>query len=196
MELVRCAKIIQGSIPTRIEVTNGQAVETITMQELNYVANISDDKPVSKCLTVQHDKLINYTLTKTNDVVIGLSSGKAMVIESNREDKLVLSNLAIIRVNDQDMVDPYYLCWYINNNIGALKKMQQGTYSVSIIPLSMLKGLDITLLPISKQRLIGKIYDLKRRRDRLTQIIEKKKSEILSQKIVNVFEKEVKNGKE
>ena len=196
MELVKCATIIQGCIPTRIEVASGQSVETITMQELNYIANISDDKPILKYLTVQYDKLTNYTLTQANDVVIGLSSGKAIVIEPNREDKLVLSNLAIIRVNDLNVVDPYYLCWYINNNIGTLKKMQQGTYSVSIIPLSMLKGLDITLLPISKQRLIGKIYDLKRRRDRLTQIIEKKKSEILSQKIVNVFEKEVKNGKE
>lgn len=48
MELQSLANIIQGNIPTRIEVTTGQSVETITMQELNYIANVSDDLPIEK----------------------------------------------------------------------------------------------------------------------------------------------------
>ena len=194
MELNHLAKIIQGNIPTRIEVPIGQSIETITMQELNYIANVSDDLPVAKYLTVQSDKVESYSLTKQFDVVVGLSSGKAIVIEQSRADKLILSNLAIIRIKDMNKVDPYYLCWYINNNKAEIKKMQQGNTAVSIIPLSILKSFDIALLPIEKQRLIGKVSELKRQRDRITHAIETKKSDVLSQQLMKLFEKESKDG--
>lgn len=194
MELQSLANIIQGNIPTRIEVTTGQSVETITMQELNYIANVSDDLPIEKYITVQDDKIGTYSLTKKYDVVVGLSSGKAIVIESKRADKLILSNLAIIRIKDMSKVNPYYLCWFINNNRAAIKKMLQGTSAVSIIPLSMLKSFEVTLLPIETQRTIGKISELKRQRDRLTHSIETKKTDILTQQLMKIYEKELQNG--
>lgn len=197
MKLQSLANIIQGNIPTRIEVTTGQSIETITMQELNYIANVSDDLPIAKYITVQSDKIGTYSLTKEYDVVVGLSSGKAIVIESNRADKLILSNLAIIRIKDISEVDPCYLCWYINNNTAALKqlkKLKQATTAVSIIPLSMLKSFEVTLLPIEKQRTIGKISELKRQRDRLTHSIETKKTDILTQQLMKIYEKELQNG--
>lgn len=194
MELQHIANIIQGNIPTRIETSIGLSVETITMQELNYIANVSDDLPVEKKITIQGDKLESYSLTKEKDVVVGLSSGKAIVIESNRANKLILSNLAIIRIKDTEKVDPYYLCWFINSNKAAIKKMQQGTSAVSIIPLSMLKSFEVELLPIETQRTIGKINELKRQRDRLTHSIETKKTDILTQQLMTIYEKERKNG--
>ena len=194
VELKSIATIIQGNIPTRIEVPTGQSIETITMQELNYIANVSDDLPVEKYITVQSDKIGTYSLTKKYDVVVGLSSGKAIVIESKRADKLILSNLAIIRIKDMSKVDPYYLCWFINNNRAEIKKMQQGTSAVSIIPLSMLKSFEVTLLPIETQRTIGKISELKRQRDRLTHSIETKKTDILTQQLMKIYEKELQNG--
>lgn len=194
MELKSIATIIQGNIPTRIEVPTGQSIETITMQELNYIANVSDDLPVEKYITVQSDKIGTYSLTKKYDVVVGLSSGKAIVIESKRADKLILSNLAIIRIKDMSKVDPYYLCWFINNNRAEIKKMQQGTSAVSIIPLSVLKSFEVTLLPIETQRTIGKISELKRQRDRLTHSIETKKTDILTQQLMKIYEKELQNG--
>lgn len=194
MELQQLASIIQGNIPTRIEVDFGKKIETITMQELNYIANVSDDLPVEKNLIVQNDKVNTYTLTKQYDVIVGLSSGKAMVIESNRANKLILSNLAIIRIKDSNQLDPYYLCWFINNNKNTIKKMQQGTASVSIIPLTLLKIFDVPLIPIKTQQIIGKISELKRQRDRLTQIIENKNTEMLTQQLAKIFEKETKDG--
>ncbi len=197
MELQHIASIIQGNIPTRIEVDIGQSIETITMQELNYIANVSDDLPVEKYITVNENKLPTYSLTKKHDVVVGLSSGKAIVIESKRADKLILSNLAIIRINDSNILDPFYLCWFINNNNSALKqlkKLKQATTAVSIIPLNMLKSFEVTLLPIETQRTIGRISELKRQRDRLTHSIETKKTDILTQQLMKIFEKELQDG--
>ena len=84
VELKQLASIIQGNIPTRIEVSEGVSIETITMQELNYIANVSDDLPVEKHIVVQGDKLNTYSLTQNKDVVVGLSSGKAIVIDNKR----------------------------------------------------------------------------------------------------------------
>lgn len=198
MELQNLANIIQGNIPTRIEVSTGQSIETITMQELNYIANISDEPPVEKYITVHSDKINSYSLTKEKDVVVGLSSGKAIVIESQRANKLVLSNLAIIRINDTNELDPYYLCWFINNSNTALKqlkKMQQGNAAVSIIPLSLLKSFRIELLPVKTQKLIGRINELKRQRDRLTHTIELKNNDVLTQQLITIYEKEKNDGK-
>lgn len=196
MDLQDLANIIQGNIPTRIEVSSGQPIEPITMQELNYIANVSDDLPVEKYITVQSDKLENYSLTKEKDVVVGLSSGKAIVIESMRANKLILSNLAIVRVKDTEKIDPYYLCWFINSSkssLKQLKKIQQGNAAVSIIPLNLLKCFDIELLPIETQRIIGKISELKRQRDRVNHSIETKKSNILTQQVMTIYEKERKH---
>ncbi len=195
MELKQLASIIQGNIPTRIEVSEGVSIETITMQELNYIANVSDDLPVEKHIVVQGDKLNTYSLTQNKDVVVGLSSGKAIVIDNKRANRLILSNLAIIRIKDTNLLDPYYLCWLINNNKAEIRKMQQGTAAVSIIPLSMLKSFDVTLVPIETQRTIGKIDELKRQRDRITHSIEAKKADVLAQQLMIIYEKESKDGK-
>ncbi len=189
------ASIIQGNIPTRIEVSEGVSIETITMQELNYIANVSDDLPVEKHIVVQGDKLNTYSLTQNKDVVVGLSSGKAIVIDNKRANRLILSNLAIIRIKDTNLLDPYYLCWLINNNKAEIRKMQQGTTAVSIIPLSKLKSFDVTLVPIETQRTIGKIDELKRQRDRTTHSIEAKKADVLAQQLMIIYEKESKDGK-
>ena len=195
MELKQLASIIQGNIPTRIEVSEGESIETITMQELNYIANVSDDLPVEKRIVVQGDKLNTYSLTQNKDVVVGLSSGKAIVIDDKRANRLILSNLAIIRIKDNNLLDPYYLCWLINNNKAEIRKMQQGTTAVSIIPLSKLKSFDVTLVPIEIQRTIGKIDELKRQRDRITHSIEAKKADVLAQQLMIIYEKESKDGK-
>ena len=195
VELKQLASIIQGNIPTRIEVSEGVSIETITMQELNYIANVSDDLPVEKHIVVQGDKLNTYSLTQNKDVVVGLSSGKAIVIDDKRANRLILSNLAIIRIKDTNLLDPYYLCWLINNNKAEIRKMQQGTTAVSIIPLSKLKSFDVTLVPIETQRTIGKIDELKRQRDRTTHSIEEKKADVLAQQLMIIYEKESKDGK-
>ena len=195
VELKQLASIIQGNIPTRIEVLEGESIETITMQELNYIANVSDDLPVEKNIIVQGEKLSTYSLTQDKDVVIGLSSGKAIVIDDKRANRLILSNLAIIRIKDINALDPYYLCWLINSNKAEIRKMQQGTAAVSIIPLSMLKSFDVTLISIETQRTIGKIDELKRKRDRITHSIETKKMDVLAQQLMTLYEKELKDGK-
>ena len=197
MVLSEFAEIIQGNIPTRIEAENGEIIELLTMQDLNYIANVSDEEIVTKHITVQSDKSKSLLFVKEDDVVISLSSCKAIVIGGKTANKLILSNLAVIRICDKEKLDPHFLCWYINKNVSTIKKfkqLQQGTHTVSIIPLSIIKSFEIEMIPISKQRKIGRIYELQRQRYRINQIVEQKKAEVLSYQLMKIFEQEIYNG--
>jgi restriction endonuclease S subunit len=197
MLLSELAEIIQGNIPTRIEVKDGMRVELLTMQDLNYFANLSNEETTTKYIRVQSDRIKSLSFVKEGDVVVSLSSCKAVVIDIKVVNRLVLSNLAIIRIYDKDALDPNFLCWYINRNPNAIKKfkqLQQGTHTVSIIPLSTVKNIDLEIIPISVQRKIGIIYELQRQRYRTNQIIEQKKAGVLSYQLMKIFEQEIYNG--
>lgn len=197
MVLSELAEIIQGNIPTRIEAENGEKIELLTMQDLNYIANVSDEEIATKHIIVQSDKSKALLFVKKDDVVISLSSCKAIVIDSKTENKLILSNLAVIRICDKEKLDPHFLCWYINKNVNTIKKfkqLQQGTHTVSIIPLSIIKSFEIEMISISIQREIGQIYELQRQRYRINQIVEQKKAEVLSYQLMKIFEREICNG--
>ena len=197
MVLSELAEIIQGNIPTRIEAENGEKIELLTMQDLNYIANVSDEEIAAKHITVQSDKSKSLSFVKEDDVFISLSSCKAIVVDDKNANKLILSNLAIIRIFDKEKLDPHFLCWYINKNINTIKKfkqLQQGTHTVSIIPLSIIKSFEIEMASISVQKQIGQIYELQRQRYRMNQVIEQKKAEVLTYQLMKIFEREVCNG--
>ncbi|MDP4043068.1 hypothetical protein [Mycoplasmopsis arginini] len=163
--------IAQGSILTRIKDTDGGILKkAVTMQELSFYNNLSDDQGEPNEVQIDKKRVENAYFTEKGDVLVGLASGKAMVVEEKDEGKLVLSNFFRIRINNINEVDPYYLCWLLNENKDikrATTSLTQGTARVSILPLAFVKELEVKLLPIDKQRKIGQIYDLERRRIRL-----------------------------
>ncbi len=189
-KLDEITNISQGSILTRIEDKSfGTSFETITMSELSYYNLQSDAAPVAKSVLVRDKNIEKCTFTKYHDIVIGLASGKAMVIKKERENKLVLSNFAVLRIKDENIVDPYYLCWVINENSSFSKKMTslfQSSSRVFIILLSDLKEITISLPSIDVQRKIGRIYDLSRQITRLKHSKAELNKKIINQEISNL----------
>lgn len=162
------ADISQGSILTRIkdQVNNGIFSEALTMQELSYYCNQSDDLAAANEVVVDKDRYENCLFSHAGDVLVGLSSGNAMVIEKERAGKLVLSNFAVIRIKDKKKLDPYYLCWMINENNDVKRQLlplYQKTSRVVVIPISTFKDIEIECCSIEKQVKIGKTYDLSRK---------------------------------
>lgn len=162
------ADISQGSILTRIKSqdNNGICSEALTMQELSYYCNQSDDLATVNEVVVDKDRYENCLFSQAGDVLVGLSSGNAMVIENERAGKLVLSNFAVIRIKDKKKLDPYYLCWMINENKDVKRQLlplYQKTSRVVVIPISTFKDIEIECCPIDKQVKIGKTYDLSRK---------------------------------
>lgn len=181
VKLNKIAEINQGNILTRIKSDNQlDEVETdsISMQELSYYIGILDSYDNYAKPKVSSSKLSSCIFTKQKDIVVGLSSRKAMVIEEERSNKLLLSNFALIRV-DTNKLDPYYFCWLFNENLQFQKKLEQkvqGSANVSILPINSLKELEFDLPNINIQKKIGLLYNLYRKRERLCKILIKKEN--------------------
>lgn len=192
-KICEISDITQGSILTRIKaIGSGQVLKAITMQELSYYINASDEKGESNEIVVENKKIDNACFSRKGDILVGLSSGKAMVVEDENNNKLILSNFIRIRINDFNLIDPYYLCWTLNENrdiLRAIVAMTQGTARVSILPLAFLKDIEINIIPIEEQRKIGRIYELSRRRRRIRRNKEVLNYEINNKLLMEVYRK-------
>ena len=192
MNLGELANIVQGSIYTRIkpnsDIDECTLLDTISMQELNSTIGYSNSYEYlgSKVL---NSKLKNCVFTKEFDVVIGLTMQKAMVISKERADKLLLSNFALIQINDTSILDPFYLCWLINESVSFRKKLTMNTQgSAWVTSLSSIRELEIPLIEIGKQRKIGKLYTMTTNKYKLDKLIADKK-EILMKKQIEIIYK-------
>lgn len=182
-KLSEIAEITQGNILTRIK-PGSQFDETIefdsiSMQELSYIVGQSDILEKSSKVKVLKEKESSCVLTKQKDIVVGLSSRKAFVIDETRSNNLLLSNFALIRILDTNILDPHYFCWLLNEDLQFQKyidQKMQGSANVIILSINNVKDMELELPDIEKQKMIGEIYELGRQRDRLSKTILKKTS--------------------
>lgn len=168
IKLNEIADITQGSILTRIKSDNGTKFDAYTMQQLSYYVNSSDEQGDFNTVDVLDDKKPNICLSKKNDLILGLTSGKAMIVEE--DNKLILSNFIRIRINDTNLCNPDFLCWMLNENKEVQKSMKalnQGSTRVGIITPNFIKDLEINLIPVQKQIKIGRVYQLQRKKTRI-----------------------------
>lgn len=182
-KLSEIAEIIQGNILTRLKSTSCSdttiELDAISMQELSYIVGQSDTLENIFKVKILKDKESSCVLTKPKDIVIGLSSRKAFVIDEAHSNKLLLSNFALIRIRDSNLLDPYYFCWLFNEDLRIQKyigKKTQGSANVMVLSINNVKDIELDLPSIEKQRLIGEIYELGRQRDRISKTILKKTS--------------------
>ena len=175
MKLIDIADVSLGTILTRVKPQNELAdcleIDTITMQDLSYVAGYSDYMWSTLLSKISKQKKDKCLLTKESDVVIGLSSQNSMVITKERANKLLLSNFCLVRIKNQELLDPHYFVWLINECKSLNKQLtgsMQGSAYVKMFSLDTIRNLDIDLPAIDVQRKIGKIYSLGIEKDRLS----------------------------
>ena len=188
------SEISLGTILTRVkpksELQSIKQISTISMQELSYICGKDDssfDEIISK---IDIEKVDKCLLTKENDIVIGLSSQMAMVITKERANSLLLSNFCLVRVNDTNLLDPYYFAWLFNENSimkHQLTSSTQGQSYVKMITLDVIRDLELDLPPINKQILIGKIYYQSIRKNRYERRLIELKQLLLNKKLENIL---------
>ena len=178
MKLIDIADVSLGTILTRVkpqnELDDCLEIDTITMQELSYIAGYSDNVWSTLLSKISKQKKDKCLLTKESDVVIGLSSQNSMVITKERANKLLLSNFCLVRIKNQELLDPHYFVWLINECKSLNKQLtgsMQGSAYVKMFSLDTIRNLDIDLPVIDVQRRIGKIYSLGIEKDRLSKRI-------------------------
>ncbi|MFJ6245298.1 restriction endonuclease subunit S [Bacillus bombysepticus] len=119
----------------------------------------------------------NY-LSSAGDVVFSFVSSKAGIVSDLNQGKIINQNFAKLII-EHDHLDSSYLCYALNESHLMKKQMaisMQGSAVPKLTP-AILKGLEIKLPSIEKQRTIGKTYFFLRKRQALV----KKQAELEEQ---------------
>jgi hypothetical protein len=197
MKMSCVLKISHGTILSRIRdplKLDENARLMLTMQDLSYYSGIHLDKPQKTFQKINPENLDKCLFGKKNDVVIGLTVNKAMVIEDEFDQALIPSNFALITIESND-IDPFYLMWYFNESADYRKyavQINQGSYNVKSVSINELRDLDINFPSIENQIRIGNIYKAILKREKLIKI---KNDYIISLlKGIDNQKKEIKNG--
>ena len=171
MKLEKLGKVNHGLTISRITAKPDEQQEEIplfTMQDLNIEMGNYDLKSEGKTVSVSQETFDKSLLSKENVVVIGLTVHRAYVIENHHVGKITPSNFAYIYL-DELKIDPNYFTWYFNEHPNIKRQLQiamQGSMGIMALSVQMLRELEIDLPSIEIQRKLGKIYALRRRKEK------------------------------
>lgn len=171
MKLCYLGEVIHGVTLSRIEPNlneKSKSFKLFTMQDLNKETGKYDLVTEEQEVLVDVNKFNEEMLSKKGEVVIGLTSFKATVIEENHEHKIIPSNFAIVDF-DNNKLDPYYFTWLFNENPRTKNQLITATQGsiIRAVNIQMLRELEIPTPSLEIQRKIGKVYKLRRRKEKL-----------------------------
>ena len=190
-------KVNHGLIISRITARPDEQKEEIplfTIQDLNIETKSYESKIENKTVSVSKENFDKELLAKENMVVIGLTVHKACIINKNHVGKIIPSNFAYVYL-DESKIDLNYFTWYFNENPNIKKQLQiasQGSMGIMAISIQMLRELEIELPDIKVQKQIGKVYELRLRKEKILyerNILEKK---LYKQLMINKLKEESK----
>ncbi|WP_297418861.1 restriction endonuclease subunit S [Clostridium sp.] len=196
MKIDAIGKVTHGATLSRIEAKSYDDFDTypiFTMQDLSREIGQYSGKEEIQKVNICKNKFDSLYLSKINMAIIGLTSYKSIVINENHNNKLITSNFAMIEF-DENKIDPFYFIWYFNEHPEIQKQLtiaMQGTI-IRALSIQMLRGLDIPLPPLDIQRKIGRMYKLKKRKEKLLFERNILENELYNQLMINKLKEEIK----
>lgn len=181
----------QGAFINRIETSNlnedSLQVQLLTLKEFNDTLGldyrISKDKDYT--VFVRREKLTSELQTDTNSLVMHTLSQKVALLPE-KYSGLVLTN-NFVKITFKNKVDLHFIEWLINEHPTVQKQIalfSQGSI-ISSLKLSDIKDIDLTLPSYKKQKLLGKIAVLKRKKEQLLKEKNILEQQLIHQKLVN-----------
>lgn len=176
MKLSELANISIGSVLSRIPKAEKaeKVLLPLTIQDINYHYCFGEKQDMRFPVSISDSLSKQLVIAHRFDIVISLANAKAMVIEDEYDGYLIPSNMILVNIKDKGILDPFYLAWLINFSTSAQKSLQknfQGSAMVKSISVDTLRDLDIPILDISKQTLIGRTNELFWRKKRIQKAI-------------------------
>lgn len=171
MKIADIGNVIHGVTLSRIEpkaLEESKAYKLFTIQELNEEVSMFPSKTEDKVIEVSKERFASLYLAKDNMVIIGLTSFKAIPVTHKQIGKVIPSNFAFIEL-DVNKAEPAYFSWYFNEHSNIEKQLQiamQGTI-IRALSVQMLRELEIILPPLDVQKAVGKVYTLKKKKEKL-----------------------------
>ncbi|UNK19362.1 restriction endonuclease subunit S [Paenibacillus sp. N3/727] len=173
MKLYEISELTQGAFTNRLETLSSDIetskVKLLSLKEFNETLGlayrISNEKNAE--ISVPKEKLVPQLLTDTNSLVLHTHTQKVALLPEKYSGLLLTNNF--IKIQLKSDVDQAFFEWYFNDHPFIQKQLavlSEGTV-ISLLKLSHLKDLEIDLPPIQQQIIIGKIAQLKKRKESL-----------------------------
>jgi len=122
--------------------------------------------------------------TKEDDVLLRLSAPYTAVFITGKEAGLLIpSHFAIIRAKEE--VDPRYLRWWLEKNRKWFFKMASGGTTMGTISSGYVSQMPFDPPPLEKQRIIGELFELANREQRLLFLLALKKKQLIDKVLIN-----------
>ena len=197
MKIDNIGSVTHGVTLSRIQAKSYDDFDTykvFTMQDLSHETGQYSIKEEIQKANICKNKFDSSFLSKINMVVIGLTSYKAMVIDETHKEKLITSNFAIVEF-DESKIDPFYFTWYFNEHPQIQKQLaiaMQGTI-IRALSIQMLRELEVPLPPLDVQMKIGKVYKLRKTKEKLLFERNILENEFYKHLIINKLKEDIKN---
>ncbi|MEH7049900.1 restriction endonuclease subunit S [Bacillus pseudomycoides] len=173
MKLRECAEVIQGVFTNRIETSNlnedSVQVRLVTLKEFNHLLGtdyrISQEK--DRSIYVKKDKLPPNVITDTESLVLHTLTQKVVWFPQEYRGLLLTNNFVKIQFSTE--VDVHFMEWLFNEHPSIQKQIALFTEGsiIASLKLSKVKEIELTIPPIEKQRKIGRIAQLKKKKSTL-----------------------------
>lgn len=109
---------------------------------------------------VQIDKLNNLRFATANSIILRISSPYNAAISTTLDEDLIVSSFCIrITIDENDIIDTYYLLAFLNSKLfhDQMVKLSQGSIAFNV-SIEKLMEVRVPLPSLDKQQLIGKAY--------------------------------------
>lgn len=182
----------------KLEDISNISIGVLTSRELNQLGkyeyklfNLKNYDTKEGYETIKTSKNLENKLTKKEDILIKLIyPNRVVYIDEETENLLVPSQMCLIRV-DKNKMNPEFLRWYLESDIGKQKISLDITGSIiPKIPVSSLRKLDIPTISLEKQRTITDLIKLWNKEKNVLEEIMNKKEFLYNHIITQMIEKE------
>lgn len=194
VKLGDCTQLIQGVSVNRFETfdlnEDSLSVRLLTLKEFNETLGLSYRMSHEKSteVVIRKNKLTADLLTDTTSLIWHTLTQKVAYLPAIHSGLLISNNF--IKIQFTDPVDLWFLEWYLNEHPTIQKQItsfSEGTV-ISSLKLSNLKELELALPSLEMQQILGKIAQLKKRKELLMKEKTELQQQFLHQSLISSME--------
>lgn len=185
MKLSKIANLQSGLVLSRKEARAPE--ETVHVYKRLNIRSLNDYGKIDRDeldVFPAKEKIDPVNLTQTNDIVVRLFMPlNPTVISENDAGLVIPSQLAVIRLHDENVL-PEYLCyWLSTSKVSELILARDGWAKYRVIKIGLLAELDIPIIPNEQQNTVVKLVSTSIQRDQLYQKLLQEERKLTALKI-------------
>ena len=175
------------------KVLSGAYIKIVPEGEIKYLqVNDFNDEKESSFATIDLDYKTQRHLLKDGDILFAAKGDYnfSIIYCTRMGASVASSSFLVIRINDKAVVNPEYLCWFLNkkDTLSILKNHAVGT-AIQSIGKSVVGNCEIDIPPMLVQKMVVEVANLQQQELLLYREIAKKRELLTQKQIMEIIKK-------